>query len=168
MINDLVRRALTSAEIPSIREPNGYYREDNKRPDCITLIPWLCGKPLLWDVTCTNTLAQSYIRLSSKKAGEAARLRENLKKSKYLTMETNNNYYYFVPIAVEIMGPWGDDAKKNNEIGEKIHKITNELRATSYLIQRITIVVQRGNTASILETTQDSNNEKLEEIFYIL
>jgi ADP-dependent phosphofructokinase/glucokinase len=84
-------------------------------------------------------------------------------------METNNNYYYFVPIAVEIMGPWGDDAKKkNNEIGEKIHKITNELRATSYLIQRITIAVQRGNAASILETTQDSNNEKLEEIFYIL
>jgi ADP-dependent phosphofructokinase/glucokinase len=58
--------------------------------------------------------------------------------------------------------------KKNNEIGEKIHKITNELRATSYLIQRITIAVQRGNAASILETTQDSNNEKLEEIFYIL
>jgi ADP-dependent phosphofructokinase/glucokinase len=83
-------------------------------------------------------------------------------------METNNNYYYFVPIAVEIMGPWGDYAKKKNEIGEKIHKITNELRATSYLIQRITIAVQRGNAASILETTQDSNNEKLEEIFYIL
>jgi hypothetical protein len=110
MINDLVKRALTSAEIPSIREPNGYYREDNKRPDGITLIPWLCGKPLLWDVTCTDTLAQSYIRLSSKKAGEAARLRENVKKSKYLTMETNN-YYYFVPIAIETMGSWGDDAK---------------------------------------------------------
>jgi hypothetical protein len=60
MINDLVKRALTSAEIPSIREPNGYYRKDNKRPDGITLIPWLCGKPLLWDVTCTDTLAKSY------------------------------------------------------------------------------------------------------------
>jgi hypothetical protein len=85
MINDFVKRALTSAEIPSIREPNGYYRKDNKRPDGITLIPWLCGKPLLWDVTCTDTLAKSYIELSSKKAGEAARLRENAKKSTYVT-----------------------------------------------------------------------------------
>jgi hypothetical protein len=88
MINDLVKRALTSAEIPSIREPNGYYRED-----------------FLWDVTCTDTLAQFYIRLSSKKVGEATRLRENVKKSKYLTMTTNNNNYYFVPIAIETMGP---------------------------------------------------------------
>jgi hypothetical protein len=47
--------------------------------DGITLIPWLCGKPLLWEVTCTDTLAKSYVELSSKKAGEAARLRENAK-----------------------------------------------------------------------------------------
>jgi uncharacterized membrane-anchored protein YhcB (DUF1043 family) len=67
MINDLVKRALTSAEIPSFREPNGYYRED-----------------FLWDVTCTDTLAQSYIRLSSKKAGEATRLGENVNKSRYV------------------------------------------------------------------------------------
>jgi hypothetical protein len=61
------RRALTFAEIPSIREPNGYYRRDNKRPDGITLIPWLCGKPLLWDVTCTDTLAKSFKNYLQKK-----------------------------------------------------------------------------------------------------
>jgi hypothetical protein len=77
------------------------------------LIFKLCGKPLLWDVTCTDTLAKSYIGLSSKKAGEAARLRENAKKSKYVTVETYNNYH-FVLIAIETLGPWGDDAKQNN------------------------------------------------------
>jgi hypothetical protein len=168
MINDLVKRALTSAEIPSIRKPNGYYRKVNKRPDGITLIPWLCGKPLLWDVSCTDTLAKSYIELSSKKAGEAAHLRENTKKSKYVTVETYNNYH-FVPIAIETLGPWGDDARKIiNEIGQKIQKITNESRSTSYLSQRISIAVQRGNAASVLGTIEDSSNDKLEEIFYIL
>jgi hypothetical protein len=39
MFNDLVKRALTSAEIPSIREPNGYYREDNERPNLFYGIP---------------------------------------------------------------------------------------------------------------------------------
>jgi hypothetical protein len=53
-------------------------------------------------------------------------------------METNNNYY-FVHIAIETMGLWGDDAKKNHEIGEKIHNITNESSSISYLIQRISI-----------------------------
>jgi hypothetical protein len=55
-----------------------------------------------------------------------------------------------------------------NEIDEKIHNITNESRSTSSLIQRISIAVQRGNAASILGTIQDSSNDKLEEIFYIL
>jgi hypothetical protein len=97
-------------------------------------------------------LAKSYIELSSKKAEEAARLRENAKKSKYLTVETYNNYH-FVPIAIETLGPWGDDAKKKiNEIGQKIQKITNESRSTSYLSQRISIAVQRGNAASVLGT----------------
>jgi hypothetical protein len=83
-------------------------------------------------VTCTDTLAKSYIGLSSKKAGEAARLRENAKKSKYVTLDTYNNYH-FVPIAIETLGPWGDDAKKIiNEIGQKIQKITNESRSTSF------------------------------------
>jgi hypothetical protein len=67
------------------------------------------------------------------------------------------------------LGPWGDDAKKIiNEIGQKIQKITNESRSTSYLSQRISIAVQRGNAASVLETIEDSSNDKLEEIFYIL
>jgi hypothetical protein len=67
------------------------------------------------------------------------------------------------------LGPWGDDAKKIiNEIGQKIQKITNESRSTSYLSQRISIAVQRGNAASVLGTTEDSSNDKLEEIFYIL
>jgi hypothetical protein len=59
-------------------------------------------------------------------------------------VETYNNYH-FVPIAIETWGPWGDDAKKIiNEIGQKIQKITNESRSTSYLSQRISIAVQRG------------------------
>jgi hypothetical protein len=67
------------------------------------------------------------------------------------------------------LGPWGDEAKKIiNEIGQKIQKITNESRSTSYLSQRISIAVQRGNAASVLGTTEDSSNDKLEEIFYIL
>jgi hypothetical protein len=67
------------------------------------------------------------------------------------------------------LGPWGDEAKKIiNEIGQKIQKITNESRSTSYLSQRISIAVQRGNAASVLGTTEDSSNDKLEEIFNIL
>ena len=38
-------------------EPVGVCREDAKRPDGMTLIPWECGCSLLWDFTCSDTMA---------------------------------------------------------------------------------------------------------------
>jgi hypothetical protein len=50
-------------------------RDDGKRPDgatTATLIPWSKGQSLIWDVTCVDTLADSYIRKTSIIAGSAA------------------------------------------------------------------------------------------------
>jgi len=60
-MNDLVWRALSKAGFPSIKEPNGLLRSDNKRPDGLTLIQWRDGRGATWDVTVTDTLAPSYI-----------------------------------------------------------------------------------------------------------
>jgi hypothetical protein len=49
----------------------------------MSLVPWKGGKALLWDVTCRDTLAATYIPLTSKKAGDAARLGEDAKRMKY-------------------------------------------------------------------------------------
>jgi len=50
-----------SAGITATKEPSGLVREDGKRPDGLTLIPWQCGKSLAWDVTVVSTLAQFYV-----------------------------------------------------------------------------------------------------------
>ena len=67
-------RALTKAGIPSVKEPSGLSRTDGKRPDGLTQVPWAGGKSLLWDVTVTDTLANSYVDVSSVSAGGAAEL----------------------------------------------------------------------------------------------
>ena len=51
VINDLIVRAVTLADIPCVKEPQGLFRSDEKRPDRMTLIPWKAGKCALWDVT---------------------------------------------------------------------------------------------------------------------
>src|ERR1043165_3132024 len=40
MLNDVIWRALGRAKIPAHKEPLGLSREDGKRPDGVTLIPW--------------------------------------------------------------------------------------------------------------------------------
>jgi hypothetical protein len=59
--------------------------------------------------TCRDTLAATYIPLTSKKAGDAARLGEDAKRIKYKELFSR---FCFLPFSVETLGPWGADAKK--------------------------------------------------------
>ena len=47
IINDVVKRALGSSNIPSVLEPPGLSTADQKRPDGLTLVPWVRGQSLI-------------------------------------------------------------------------------------------------------------------------
>ena len=81
-LNDILWRALTRANVPSIKEPAGLFRNDGKRPDGLTLIPWRGGKCVAWDVTVTDTLTKSYLYATSFSAGGAAELAAAKKKQR--------------------------------------------------------------------------------------
>ena len=64
-VNETVHRALVSGGIPAVLEPVGVCRNDGKRPDGMSLIPWSRGLPLLWDFICSDTLAPSTLSTSA-------------------------------------------------------------------------------------------------------
>jgi hypothetical protein len=161
--NDVLIRALRSAEVPSIKEPPGCSREDGKRPDGMTIIPWSRGKSLVWDYTCRDTFAPSYVLKTSSSPGAAARMAEEEKKKKY---DFLTDRFVFVPVAMETTGIFGQEGLQFiRQIGQRITAITGEERATSFLIQRLSIATQRGNVASILGTLPPG--KELEEIFLL-
>ena len=57
-LNDIVRRALVRANIPSVLEPSGLSRGDGKRPDGMTLIPRQDGK-ISHGTSSSPTLSQT-------------------------------------------------------------------------------------------------------------
>jgi hypothetical protein len=63
---------LTSIHVNSTLEPNGLSRDDGKRPDGMTLVPWIKG--LVWDVTIVDTLADSYVLKTSEVSSFAAEM----------------------------------------------------------------------------------------------
>ena len=89
---------------------------------CITLIPWSNGRFSTWDATCIDTLAPSYIDISSAAGGKISE-KAAVKRHRYkLLTETEN--HIFVPFAVESMGPICMEGKKLfNDIGKKITDI---------------------------------------------
>ena len=162
-LNDIIRRALASASVPAVLEPNGLVRSDGKRPDGMTLVPWKMGRPLVWDATCVDTLAPSHLPRTSSEVGAAAVSAESHKRRKYAGL---SNAYVFEPFAVETLGPWGPGAHRlYRELAKRLTECSGDQRAGVFLGQRISLAIQRGNTASLLGTLPLGSD--LGHIFYL-
>ena len=74
---------MVSAGIPCSREPLGLSRSDGKRPSGLSLVPWVAGKPMTWDVTVICLLANSFIASAAHEAGSAAEEAAIRKSAKY-------------------------------------------------------------------------------------
>ena len=150
-LNDIVKRALDSAKIPSHLEPSGLFRSDGKRPDGATVVPWRCGRILVWDATCSDTLAPSHQTLAAREARAVAMEAEQRKCTKYVHLESS---HIFIPIAVETLGALGPQAQSFfKEVARRVKSVTNEPRSHEFLIQRVAVAIQRGNAASVLGAT---------------
>ncbi|KAL1446882.1 hypothetical protein WDU94_010923, partial [Cyamophila willieti] len=161
-INKIVQRALSSANISARLEPNGLLREDGKRPDGITNIAWERGKFLVWDVTCVDSMAKSYLdcSLAPGYPGESAAKKKHLK---YATIAQN---HHFLAFAVETLGPWPDETINFiDRLGGLLYEASQEPRSRSFLVERISLSIQRGNSASVLGSLPPSSS--FEEIFYL-
>ena len=121
-VNDILHRALRSAQVPARLEPSGLTRSDGKRPDGVTLVPWRRGKPLVWDATCPDTLAFSYRANATAGAGEVAAMAEQKKLIKYDSLAPN---YDIAPVAIESLGAIGPLSRALlKDLGRRIKEST--------------------------------------------
>ena len=102
-LNDIIWLSMTTAGIPAMKEPTGLSRTDGKRPDGMSLIPWLNGKSVLWDVTVVNTMEESYMATSPQLTAGVAEMADHRKTDKYAFLPSS---YVFQPIVVETFDPF--------------------------------------------------------------
>jgi len=166
-VNDLIKRALLLAEIPSKLEPTSLLPQNERRPDGMSLTPWKNGRCLAWDFTCPDTLAPSHLNNAVNGPGIVACEAEDKKRAKYANLAPS---FCFVPVAVETLGALGAGAMELlHELGRRITESTGERRATEYLLQRLSVAIQRGNAASVLGTVgqESADSQKLDAVFYL-
>ena len=153
-INDIIKRSLTSAGVPSHLEQSGICLSDGKRPDGATVMPWKTGRVLVWDATCPDTFAPSHISLATREAGAVAAQAEQRKHMKYAELKAS---HHFVPVAIETTGVCGPEALQFLcELGHRLKAETGEPRSLQFLFQRISVAMQRGNAAAVLGTIKDN------------
>ena len=145
--DDSIQWALTSAKIPSRLEPTGLLRSDGKRPDGMTLVPWKCGQLFVWDATCPDSFAPSYRQLATLAAGKVAAAAEQMKPE----ICTPWPGISFIPVAIETTGALGPHtAAFLKEFGRRIYQETGEARSSAFLLQRLSVAVQRENAAAVM------------------
>jgi hypothetical protein len=104
----------------------------------------------MWDATCPDTFAASRIQKTSSIAGSAAAQSESSKEAKYSGLIRT---HIFVPVAIESSGVFGEQALEFlNDLGKRLIIVTGDKKASSYLKQRLSLAIQRGNAATILGT----------------
>ena len=114
----------------------------------MTLTPWKSGRLLVWDATCPDTFAPSYRAHATVEPGRVAAGAEDRKEEKYRDLPSS---HLFCPISIETMGAMGPRSLTLvKEVGRRIMAETGEAKSTDYLLQRLSIAVQRGNCASVL------------------
>jgi hypothetical protein len=85
---------LTSFHVNSTLEPSGSSRDDGKRPDGMTLVPWIKkGQPLVWDVTIVDILADSYVLKTSEVSEFVAEMACKRKHSKNNSIISSNDVF---------------------------------------------------------------------------
>ena len=131
-------------------------RSDGKRLDGLTQIPWQAGKCMTWDVTVTDTLAESYLPATSSSGGSAAEGAANRKELKYQALARTHT---FIPLAFETFGPINSKGVLFlNQLGRRLTANTGDLRETVFLFQRLSVTIQRFNAVCFNGSFCDNNN----------
>ena len=77
---------------------------------------------------------------------------EERKESKYSHL---NSTHAFTPVAIETSGVFGAKTMRFvQELGQRLERVTGEVRSINFLIQRLSVAVQRGNSTSVLGTIE--------------
>ena len=166
-VNYLIKRALGNAGFNSNLEPENLSNAVSAQglvPDGVTIQTYKNGKALIWDFTCHDTVAPSYLINLAIEAGKVAFEAEKGKDKTYAPL---TDEFHFEPICVETLGVWGEKGHKFiKNVGRLIKERSKDKRSSSFLFQAISMEVQKGNCASVLGTVESP--KLLQELFDIL
>ena len=97
-----------------------------------------------------DTYAEFHIGSTATKPGTAAKKTAQNKIDKYYKLDSTHIFY---PFAIETAGTWHEMAiQLTQEIGRRITTITEDTRETTFLFQRLSMALQRGNAVSFHNT----------------
>jgi len=76
-----------------MKEPHGLVRDDGKRPDGLTMLPWNSGRSATSVVTVVDTLGNAYLQQSAITSASAAETAAVRKMNKYSSFSGTHDFF---------------------------------------------------------------------------
>jgi hypothetical protein len=114
-------------------------------------IPYWNGFATAFDVAVTSLLSQTAVRQAASSTGAALCLMESKKQGKYVDL-CHQRGIKFIPLVVETLGGWDDDAVSHlREIAKRSasRSDSSSSNVVRHLFQRLAILLQRANAGLI-------------------
>ena len=125
------------------------------------MLPFANRYCLVWDFP--DILAASHLNRAVLGSGIVANDAKSRKSTEYSLLSV---LCRFIPIAIETLGVPGDEALSFfHDLGQRIAVATAEPRSFQFLMQRLSVAIQRGNAACIVGTVPSSAG--WDELFYL-
>ena len=108
--------------------------------------------------TIVDTVALSHLPSTKNQPGAAALRAAEIKTLKYRSLAPT---YQIMPISLETFGAWHTESLDfMRELGRRTSLVTGDQRETTFLLQRISVAVQRGNAAVVRGSLPPSESGK--------
>ena len=93
-MNNVIRKDVKNALVSVVKELEDLITRDGKCPDAATLILWAKGKSMAWDITVTDTFAESCLSFTASEQGAAAKQAADNKIVKYQELKHTHTHLF--------------------------------------------------------------------------
>ena len=116
------------------------------------------GQTLVWDTMCLDTFAPSQLALAAREAWLIASETEKAKTQKYVLLSSS---HHFILVAIKISEVFGPEAISFiSVLGRRIGAETGEPRSLRFLLQGLSVAIQRGNATAVMGTLHPLDKHK--------
>ena len=156
-IRDNVYREAQHASLNPTKEMPGLILNSQSRPADIYVANWIDGRKTAFDVSVVSPTQEAILHRAADSAGAAIEMR---KASKFRTHFNNcrEQGISFQPLVVETFGGWDKDATKFlKEMARQAARRwgTNDAIEIKHFFQRLSVALQRGNSALLINRDAD-------------
>ena len=156
-IRDMIHKEAQHANLNPTKEMPGIVPNSQSRPADVYVESWIDGRKVAFDVSVVSPTQEAILHRAAEIPGAAIEMRKTSKNRTHFD-HCRGQGVFFQPLVVETFGGWDSDAVKFLKEISRLNArrwARNDALEIKYFFQRLSVSLQRGNAALLVNRDAD-------------